>query len=165
LASATLARWTPLSNEPPAANYATFDTRQATYPHGVLDFDEATSECAVFRSVMPSWYAGTGVTVYVSAASSSATSGTLGWLVAFERIGSEVQDLDADGFGDNNTITATTIPGTNGQPITLSTTFTDGADMDSVVAGEPFRFRVCRDVASDNMVGDAEGYSFWIVAQ
>ncbi len=34
--------------------------------------------------------------------------------------------------------------------------FTDGADMDSIAAGESFRVKVTRDAASDDAAGDAE---------
>ena len=41
-----------------------------------------------------------------------------------------------------------------------STTFiTDGADMDSVAAGELFRLKVTRDATSDDASGDAELYA------
>ena len=38
----------------------------------------------------------------------------------------------------------------------VSISFTDGADMDSVAAGEAFRLKVTRDGVSDTAAGDAE---------
>jgi hypothetical protein len=149
----TLLIFTPLANEPPAANFATLDLRNY---HPVLDFDDTTNEYAIFSAVMPRHYGGGGVTVYLHYAMTSATSGTVDWDVAFERIGDQQQDLDANGFADANSVDDTTVPGTSGNVDVVSVAFTDGADMDSVAAGEGFRLYVLRDAASDDASGDAE---------
>lgn len=150
----TLVIFEPYDNEPPTANYATLDTRNQ---HPCLDFDASTDESAVFSTVMPQHYAGTtGVTVYLHYAMSSATSNTVDWDVSFERIGDQQQDLDADGFAAVNSVDNTTVPGTSGLVDIVSVAFTDGADMDSVAAGESFRIKVTRDATSDDATGDAE---------
>lgn len=150
----TLLVFTPLHNEPPSSNYATLDTRNL---HPVLDFDATTNESAVFSAVMPQHYAGTtGVTVYVHYAMSSATANTVDWDVAFERIGDQQLDIDSDSFAAVNSVDNTTVPGTSGLVDIANVAFTDGADMDSVAAGEGFRLKVTRDAASDDAAGDAE---------
>lgn len=149
----TLLIFTPLANEPPASNYATLDMRNQ---HPVLDFDDTTQEAACFTAILPRHYAGGGITVYVHWAATSATSGTVGWDVAFERIGDGSQDLDSDGFATAQTITAVTVPGTSGNVDITNVAVTDGANIDSIAVGEAFRLRVRRDVASDTAVGDAE---------
>ena len=150
----TLLIFTPLHNEPPSSNYATFDTRNA---HPVLDLDASTNESAVFSAVMPQAYGGTtGVTVYLHYSMSSATSNTVDWDVAFERIGDQQQDVDSDSFAAVNSVDDTTVPGTSGLVDVVSVAFTDGADMDSVAAGELFRIKVTRDASSDDAAGDAE---------
>jgi hypothetical protein len=150
----TLLIFTPLNNEPPSSNFATLDTRNQ---HPVLDFDATTNESAVFSAVMPQHYAGTtGVTVYLHYAMTSATSLTVDWDVAFERIGDQQQDIDSDGFAAVNSVDNTTVPGTSGNVDIVSVAFTDGADMDSVAAGEGFRIKVTRDAVSDDAAGDAE---------
>lgn len=146
-------RFTALANLPPASNPATFSTRNAT---PVLEFDTTTQESAVFLSVLPHDYGGGGVTVCAHWAAATATSGTIGWDVAFERIGDSQQDLDADGFGTAATITATTVPGTSGHVDITCVNIANGSDMDSTVAGEGFRLRVRRDVSNDNAAGDAQ---------
>lgn len=148
----TLVIFTPLHNEPPSSNAATIDLRNQ---HPVLDFDTTTGEAAVFSSVMPRNYAGGGVTVYIHWAASTATTGTIGWLVGFEQIGTAL-DIDADSFAADNTVTAATVSGTSGIIVITNTTFTDGADMDSVAVGEAFRLKITRDVAGDSAAGDAE---------
>lgn len=149
----TLLVFTPLHNEPTASNPATLDTRNQ---HPVLDFDAGTNEFAVFSSVMPQAYGSGGVTVYLHYAMSSAETNTIDWDVAFERIGDQQQDIDGDGFAAVNSVDNTTVPGTTGLVDIVSVAFTDGADMDSVAAGESFRLKVTRDAVSDDAAGDSE---------
>jgi len=149
----TLLVFTPLHNEPPASNNATLDMRNQ---HPVLDFDATTNESAVFSGVMPRNYAGGGVTVYLHYAMSSAEADTVDWDTAFERIGDQQQDLDADGFAAVQSVDNTTVPATSGLVDIVSIAFTDGAQMDNVAVGEGFRTKVTRDAASDDAAGDAE---------
>jgi hypothetical protein len=149
----TLLVFKPQDNEPPSSNYATLDLRNG---HLVLDFDTTTGEAAIFTGVMPRHYAGGGVTVYIHYAMTSATTGTCGWLVAFERIGDGQQDIDSDGFASDQTVTAVTVPGTSGNVGIVNVAVTDGANIDSIAVGEAFRLRVRRDVANDTAAGDAE---------
>lgn len=149
----TLIQWGPQDNEPPASNYATLDTRNGRL---VLDFDTTTQEAAVFSGVLPRNYAGGGVTVYLHWAASTATTGTVGWDVAFERVGAAQQDLDSDGFATAQAVTPATVDGTSGNVSITNVAVTNGANMDSLAAGEAFRLRVRRDVANDTAAGDAE---------
>lgn len=149
----TLLIFTPLMNEPPSANFASIDHRNG---HPVLDFDDTTQESAIFTGVLPRNYAGGGITVYVHFAATSAITGTIGWDVAFERIGDSQQDIDSDGFATAQTITAATVPGTSGHVDILNVAVTDGANLDSIAVGEAFRIRIRRDVANDTATGDAE---------
>jgi len=152
----TLFIFGPLHMEPPSSNAATFDERNQ---HPVLDFDASTNESAVFSTVMPQHYGGGGVTVYIHYAMSSATSNTVDWDVSWERIGDQQQDVDSDSFAAVNSVDNTTVPGTSGNVDVVSVAFTDGADMDSVAAGEKFRLKVTRDASSDDATGDAELYN------
>lgn len=149
----TLLVFTPLNNEPPSSNYATLDTRNQ---HPVLDFDATTNESAVFSGVMPRNYGGGGITVYLHYAMTSAVANTVDWDVAFERIGDQQQDIDSDGFASAKSVNDTTVPGTSGLVDVVSISFSDGAEMDNVAAGEGFRVKVTRDAANDDAAGDAE---------
>jgi hypothetical protein len=150
----TLCVFTPLSNEPPAANYATLDMRNA---HPVLDFDPATDESAVFTGILPRNYAGGGLTVYIHITDTNDTNAAHAsyWDAAFEAC--IAQDLDADGFA---AVQSTHVHpnGTSGIPVIATIPFTDGAQMDSVAAGELFRLKVTRDAdnGSDDWALDAE---------
>jgi hypothetical protein len=149
----TLLVWRAADNEPPAANYATLDTRNG---HLVLDFDDTTQETAIFTGVLPRHYAAGGITVYLHWAATSATTGTVGWDVSFERIGAGSQDLDADGFAGAQTVTAATVDATSGNVKITNVAVTNGANLDSIAVGEAFRVRIRRDVANDTATGDAE---------
>ena len=150
----TLLIFLPQMVEPPSSNYATLDLRNQ---HPVLDFNDTTNESAVFSGIMPQNYAGTtGVTVYLHFAMSTASSGDVDWDVAFELIGDQDQNIDSDSFAAVNSVDDTTVPGTAGLVDIVSVAFTDGADMDSVLAGDGFRIKITRDAASDSASGDAE---------
>lgn len=94
--------------------------------------------------------------MYLHYAMTTATSGDIDWDVAFERIGDQQQDIDSDSFAAVNSVDNTTVPGTSGLVDIVSVAFTDGADMDSVAAGEAFRLKITRDAASDTTTTDAE---------
>lgn len=149
----TLLIFTPQCNEPPASNFATFDLRNQ---HPVLDFDDTTNEVAVFSGVMPRHYGDGGVTLYYHYAMTSAEADTVDWDGAFERIGDQQLDIDGDGFAAVQSVDNTTVPGTTGLVDVVSIAFTNGAEMDNVVAGEGFRLKVTRDASNDDAAGDAE---------
>jgi len=138
----------------PATNPGTPDTRNNRL---VLDFDAATDETVYFLGIMPQHYAGTtGVTVHAHTMASTATTGNFMFEVGFDNL--VAQDADSDGFAANNASGAQATSGTSGIPSIDTITFTDGADMDSVAAGNLFRIRFMRDAdnASDTMAGDLE---------
>ena len=149
----TLLTITPRDGEPPAANFATLDIRNN---HPALDFDDTTNETTYFSCIMPRHYSGGGVTVYLHYSMTSAVADTVDWDVAFERIGDQQLDIDGDSFAAVNSVDDTTVPDTAGLVDVASVAFTDGADMDSVAAGEGFRMSVTRDAVSDDATGDAE---------
>jgi hypothetical protein len=161
-ASAWNLQWGPLVNEAPTSNYATLDSRNG---HPTLDFDTTTQEAAVFSGIIPADYTGAGITVSVYCALTSATSGTVGWLVSIERMDVSSLDTDADSFASAQTITATTVPGTSGQILKLSVNISSGANMDSLAAGEMFRIKIERDVTNDTAAGDAELMRVMMVSQ
>lgn len=149
----TLLVFTALHYEPPSQDYATLDTRNQ---HPVLDFDSTTNESALFSGVMPRHYAGNGLTVYLHYAMSSATSGSVDWDVAFERISDQQQDIDVDGFAAAKSVDGTTVPGTSGLVDVASIDFNGGSEIDNIVCGEGFRFKVMRDAVNDTATSDAE---------
>jgi len=151
--SDTLLILTPHSFIKPSSNGAAYSSRNA---HPVLAYDDTTNENAIASCLMPQHYAGGGVTVYLHYSMASATTNTVDWDVAFERIGDQQLDIDADSFASAQSVDDTTVPGTSGFVDVVSVAFTDGAQMDSVAAGEAFRIKVTRDAAADDATGDAE---------
>jgi len=148
----TLLEFTPQCNAPPAALYATADTRNQ---HPMLDF--ALTEEAVFSAIMPRHYAGGGVTVYLHYAMTSAEADDIRLDTSFERIGDQQQDIDADGFAAAENTGDITVPGTSGLVDIVSTAHTDGGEMDSIAVGEGFRMKVLRSaVGGTDAAGDLE---------
>lgn len=154
----TLAVLMPQHNEPPAASYATLNTRSSTNPILVLEFDASAEEAAVFRGVLASAYAGGGLSVDLYWAAASATTGGVVWGGAIERNTSGGSDIDSDSFATEQNAAGVTTNGTSGILNKSTITFSSGANMDSLAAGEPFRLKVARKVAdgSDTMTGDAQ---------
>lgn len=152
----TIAIFAPADNEPPSSNYATLLYRNN---HPSLAFDTTTQETAIFRGRIPEGSVMTsGVTVYLQWAATSATSGTIGWDVAFERLVDAGQDLDSDNFGTAQTVTAATVSGTSGITLVTSVNFSQAQLPTSLDDGDMYRIRIRRDVTNDTATGDAELY-------
>lgn len=155
----TLVVFTPLQNEPPSTNYATLDLRNGV---AVLDFDAATDEEAVFAGFMPRHYDGGGVTVTIGwmATDTTVTPHNCVWQAAFLSVTDDLDDLDTKAFAAFQSTGAVAEPTASGEVGYDTITFTNGAQMDSVAAGEYFRFKVRRDAddtsATDNLTDDAE---------
>lgn len=149
----TLCVFHVLGAEFPSSNMATLGTRNQ---HAVLNFDTTTQETCYFTGILPRAYAGGGITVYLHWATATATSGTIGWGVSFERIGAAQQDIDSDGFATEQTVTAATVDATSGNVSITNVAVTNGANIDSLAAGEAFRIRIRRDVTNDTAAGDAQ---------
>lgn len=148
----TLIIFTPLNNEFLATNFASLNFRNQ---HPVLEFDESTDESAVFTGIMPNQYSGNGVTVYIHYCMATNNTGDINWEASFERIGDQVLDIDSDSFATAQTATET-VPGTIGYVSSIGISFTDGAQMDAVAAGETFRLKITRDADTDSAIGDAQ---------
>jgi hypothetical protein len=151
----TLAVFIPQANEPPSSNNATLDARNSIL---VLDFDPTTSESAIFRGVLPGNYSGGGLTLDIYWMATSATTGDVVWGGSIERAQSGGTDQDADSFATEQLSAAVTTNATSGIKNKSTITFTSGANMDSLAAGEPFRIKIARKPADagDTMAGDAE---------
>lgn len=154
----TVDKFHTYNNEIPAANFASFDTRNSTY---VIDFDDTTQEYAVFKSVLDRAYSNGGVNVNIYWTSTSAISGSVVWSVEFELMNT---DIDSDSFAAAQTVVSPA-NGSSGIPILATVAFTNGAQMDNVTAGSLYRMRVSRvpSNGSDDMVGDAELHMIEIV--
>ena len=146
---------------PPGANYATLDTRAGGSTPAenvpVYDFDASTAEYLDYYCQMMSNYSGGGITLQIKWSATSATSGDCIWRAAFRRIADNAEDVDTSKSYDYNSITVAPA-NVSGEVKYDTITFTSGADMDSVTAGDMFILRIGRDAANgnDDMAGDAE---------
>jgi hypothetical protein len=141
--------WDAIQGQPPAANYATLDTRNGI---AVLDFDASTDESTIFVGIIPeSAVLTSGLKIIIKWMATSATSGNVVWGAQVERCNT---DLDSDSFDTAATATSAA-NGTSG--VITSETITQ-TNIDGVAAGELFRLKVYRDAdnGSDSMTGDAE---------
>lgn len=148
----TLKRWIATDNQPPASNYATFNTRNSI---AILQFDASTAESAVFVGIVPEGADfTTGITVRIIWTATSATSGDVIWTSAFERSNT---DLDSDSFATGVDSSAATTNGTSGI-VTVTSINHSGSDIDGMTAGDLFRLKITRKAADsgDTMTGDAE---------
>jgi len=154
-----LAKFFPGQQEPLASGFAAPSPRNA---HLIILYDDTTDERSVFKDVLKN-YAGGGFTVDVLFAMSTATTGNIVVQVAIERIGEEVLDIDTDSFAAYQTSGAIAVPGTSGFLKKAIVTLTNGAQIDSLLNGEPFRIDVRRDAddtsATDSASGDMELWS------
>ncbi len=152
----TLAVFTPQQGEAPSSNFATFDVRNGVL---VLDFDDTTDESIELAGFMPRHYAGGGITVTLGWMATTATSGAISLDVAFKSISDDADDLDSKAFAAANNANPAA-PSASGEVDYVEITFTDGADMDSIAAGEYFRMKVTRDAdgttSTDDLSGDME---------
>lgn len=151
----------PQMGSPPATTAATLDVIPgASTPAEailVLDFDDTTVEYVDFVGAMPLHYGGGGVTVKFTWAGASNANEVV-WSAAWRYVPDDAEDLDTTAFTyDYNNATAATAPSAVGETSEDTLAFTDGADMDSVVAGGKFILRVRRFAsdAGDDMAGDA----------
>ncbi len=154
----TLIIFEAFGNIPPASDAATID--QITANLGlrmVLDFVDVTiNEQAIWQGVMPEHYDGSGITVEIWGAMDLAnTTDDVRLDAAFERIEAGIDLGGSNAFAAFQPVTQT-VNDTQDALFLSTITFTNGAQMDSVVAGDAFRFMIERDVidAADTAAGD-----------
>ena len=125
---------------------AAFDSTNVEY----LDTDQLT---------MPANYSGGGITIKVVTSTTSVAGGTAGYVYggAFRRIADDAEDLDTTAHSyDFNDSVEIQPPSVVGETTVDDITFvTAGSDMDDVVAGDQFVFRVRRNPGhSDDTLGE-----------
>lgn len=143
----------PLANEPPASNGATFNNRNA---RPICEYDPTTDQSSLFTFDLPLHYSAGGITVTLKWAADTATSGDVKWGASFERNLLGTDTVAADSFATQKTVT-TTCPGTAGI-ITSSVIAFSNAEIDGMLAGEMGRIMVRRIAsdAADTMAGKAQ---------
>lgn len=129
----------------------------------ILEFDAASDENVDFRGVMPQHYGDGGLTCRIVWGAATATTGNVVWNLAFRSIEDDAEDIDSSHTYTANAVTDAA-PSAAGEYTAAVITFTDGADMDNVDAGDPFILRLTRnaDNGSDTMAGDAQVVSIEI---
>jgi len=145
---------------PPATLAATLDVRTGgstpAEQLGIRDFDDTTIEYIDLLCRLTDDYNSGGLTFDLAWSATSSTTGDVKWEAAIRRLADDAEDIDSAHTYLFNSVTATTASA-SGEPKYSQITFTDGADMDNLVAAEYFILRVRRDTGvGGNMTGDAE---------
>jgi len=157
----TLALFDAVDGAPPVTLGATLTNRPgASTPVElflVWGFNSGTDSYLDFRGVMPQHYAGGGISCRLWWGAASATTGDTVWLAALRAFEDDADDIDVSHTYDFNTVTDTA-PSASGEFTVAAITFTNGADMDNVGAGDFFILRVGRnaDDGADTMSGDGQ---------
>lgn len=149
-----LADFFPLGNQPSTANFATIDTRNAQY---VLDFDASTNEHGCWHLGTLRNYAGSGMTVTLLCAMTSATTGAVVLSVSVERQLAGTDSIATDSFATAVNSSAINVPATNGVVFEVAIALSN-SQIDSVVNGDRWRLKVTRlaSDAGDTAAGDLE---------
>lgn len=153
----TMAVFNALQGMAPEDNWATLSWLLGTSAdepdqlRPVLAFDATADEHIDFIGVLSNRYAGGGLTVEL-VWTSAATTGNCIWGAQFLRWQDGTDNFLSSPSASAQTVTAAT----SGSARTVdydSITFTDGAQMDSLAAGEAFSLRIYRDAdnASDTI--------------
>jgi hypothetical protein len=147
----------------PVSCFATID-RANNNP--VLDFHADVNEVALFKGVMPQHYGGSGLTIRFGV-SSTTTTGDMSFFAFLKSITDNVDNLNNVGT-DPSGLKVFAAPQKNqaidaasgvGRVRYFDITFTDGAQMDNIAAGELFQLLVMRDAqdsTNDDMAADAQ---------
>lgn len=142
---------TPESAHFPGSNFAALT---ASNRRPVLAFDAATDEQCFWTFVAPQGLTGT-ISVVLTYAMASATSGNIYWQAALEAItAADAVDTDSATSFDTANSGNGAVPGTAGYIQQISITMTNA---DSIAAGDYVRLAINRDAdhASDTATGDA----------
>lgn len=142
---------------PPGSSAATIDwvpgTSSPPENMPVYDHDAAADEYMDFFGTMPQHYANGGLTIDVEVSASTATSSNFRLAIAF-RLRDTTDDWDTTAHTYVFNEVSAAVPGTVGLSVIGTITFTNGADMDSVVAGSQFVLRFYRNQGhGDDLAG------------
>lgn len=122
----------------------------------VFDFDASTAEYVDFYGRLSQKYSATGIDIDFSWSGATGTSGNVIWAAAIRRLNTSETFSASHSYSAQSATSA--VAGTLTRPTETTISLTDGAQMDSLAAGEPYVLRVYRDAAngSDTLTGDAQ---------
>jgi hypothetical protein len=131
----------------------------------VLDFDATVNEVAMFQGVLPQNYDGGGLTLTLGVITTTIT-GDMSFYAFIKSIGDSTENLGTAGtdpstlkvFAEPQKNEAIDAPSTVGFVRYFTITFSNGAQMDSLAAGELFYLMIMRnaqDTTNDDMAADA----------
>ena len=153
------------SIRPPASGYAQPSVLQGSGTGGsqpaeqilVYRFDPATIEYLDLFCRLSKNYAGGGITITLPWAADTATAGNTVWQAAIRRLAIGTTDIDTTAFTYAYQSVTSTAPAAAGILAEPAIVLANGAQIDSLAAGEAFFLRLRRNAsdAADTMAGDA----------
>lgn len=139
--------------QPPATNFASFDTRNS---RACYSFDDTTDESILISGKVPQGANTTGgIKVWLEFKGATGVAGNVKWSAEWEKGNT---DSDADSF-DAATTNFGTISATSGISLNLAITC---STIDGLLAGDPYVLKISRkpsDTTNDTMTGDAQLFS------
>ena len=140
----------------PVFNFSNPDRRNNK---SFLGFDAAVNEVEMFQGQMPRNYSAGGLTIEVGFMAATAIVADTSWAIFFLSVTDDADDLDTKNFAAPQRNQAVVAPSASGEVGVFTITFTNGAQMDNIAAGELFYLLIMRDAqdaTNDDMVGDAQ---------
>lgn len=140
----------------PVDCFATIDRRDGD---SILNFPDAVNKVALFSSILPTNYAGGGITVTLKLMATTATTLDMSFKGFFKSLTPLVDNIDTKNFAAPQGNAAIDAPTTSGQHVDADITFTNGSQIDNLAVGEKFHLLIMRDAqdsTADDMSGDAE---------
>ncbi|HEY8926406.1 MAG TPA: hypothetical protein VIU64_18620 [Polyangia bacterium] len=127
--------------------------------------DTTTDQSAEAAFDLQRNYAGGGVTIRIAWSAATATTGAVVWSAAIERQAAGGTAYTTDSFATAVNSSAATTNASAGVETYTTIGLTNGAQMDSLAAGEHARIRIIRvqSAAGDNMSGLANLHSVEII--
>lgn len=152
--STTRAVFTPYGAEFPSTNFPQLEHIHSTARRPVLSFDPTTDESCYWTDVAPVAFTGP-INAVISYCMRTATSGSVRFQAQIEAVSDgDSTDLDASESLDTADSVGSTVPGTAGfmKQATIAMTH-----VDSMVAGDMYRFKLTRDADGTSGTDDATG--------
>lgn len=156
----TLQQFLPAMNQPPSSLFARTLVSSAARIN-YLGYNDTTDWKAVFPGVMPSFYAGGSVVAEIFFSMASATTGKVRFEGSFARMSSG-QNVNSLAWSTAQAVNIASVPSSAGNILQSTITFTAGAQISSLVAGQAFLFALERkpsDTTNDTATGNAEVYA------
>jgi len=132
--------------------------RRNNMPALIFPGSTVISSVASFQGILPSWYAGGGITAQIAWSSESSTTGDVDWWAAFKSITDNIDSIDTAVFAAAKSAISATTANVSGEVKYTDIAFANGAEIANLAVGELFQLLLFRDdnASTDTMASGAE---------